>query len=55
MNKNVNGGGIKDAGYLDKGTRDISKVSKLLLQKNYNKQESFFGETSPHQKSRLYG
>jgi hypothetical protein len=28
----------------------ISKVSKLIFQKNYNKQEKFFGESSPHQK-----
>jgi len=50
MNKNVNGGGIKDAGYLDKGTGDISKVSKLLLQKNYNNQEIFLGNLCPIKK-----
>jgi hypothetical protein len=32
-------GGLKDAGYLDKGTGVISKVSKLLLPKNNIKQK----------------
>jgi hypothetical protein len=31
-----------------------SKVSKLLLQKNYNKLEINFGESLPQQKSRLF-
>jgi hypothetical protein len=51
MNIIVNRGrGLKDAGYLDKGRGDISKVSKLSFQKIIKIRNKFWGISAPPKK-----